>query len=64
MLGSEVSKALGYEVNGALRWRVFLNENVVVQFGGGFFVPQDGSEMFLGNNDTILTGNVALIALY
>ena len=64
VLGPDVSKALGYEVNGALRWRVFLNENFVVQLGGGLFVPQDGGEMFLGNSDTILTGNVALIALY
>ncbi len=60
----DVPAALGYEVNGALRWRVFLNENFVVQLGGGAFFPQDGAEGFLGNTDTVLTGNLALVLLY
>ncbi len=65
VLGQDVANALGYEVNGALRWRVFLNENFVLQLGGGAFFPQDGALVDgLPNKDTILTGNVALVALY
>ena len=64
VFGPDRSSAVGYEVNGALWWRVFLNENFVVQVGGGLFVPQDGSRFFAGTGETTLTGNVALIALY
>ena len=56
--------ALGQEINAALRFRAFLNENLVFQVGGSAFLPGTAGEALLGASDTILTGNVALLALF
>ena len=62
------SKSLGFEVNGAFNYRVFLNENVILQAGVNAFFPQDGGKSVLAlqgiDEDLILTGNITLVTLF
>ena len=62
------SKSLGFEVNGAFNYRVFLNENVILQAGLNAFFPQDGGKSVLAlqgiDEDLILTGNITLVTLF
>ncbi len=63
-IGSGVSAGLGHEVSGAVRYRVFLDENLAFQIGGGAFFPQGAGETLLGSSDPLFTGNIALVAVY
>ncbi|MCG8605017.1 hypothetical protein MJD09_08475, partial [bacterium] len=58
------SKSLGFELNGAINHRLFLNENLVFQLGMNAFFPQNGAKQILGSDDIIFTGNVALVTLF
>ena len=58
------STSLGLEVNGAINYRVFLNENFVLQLGANVFFPQDGAKELLGSEDAIFTANIALVTLF
>ena len=61
---ANVSNVLGHEINGALRFRAFLDENVVFQFGAAGFFPGDGGEQLLGSRDPTFAGVFALVLTY
>ena len=58
------SKSIGVEFNSVFNYRLFLNENLILQLGGNLFFPFDGGKQVLGNSDPIFTGNVNLVFLY
>ena len=45
-------------------YRLFLNENVVLQLGGNLLIPQDGGKQILGSGDSITTGNLGIVLVY
>jgi hypothetical protein len=57
------SKSIGFEFNTQLNYRLFLNENFIIQLGGNIFFPQDGAKQ-LGVDDTVVTGNLTLVTLF
>ncbi len=59
----DLSSAIGHDISAALKYRLFLNENLVLQAGGGFFIPGDGAKA-LGILESVMTGNVKLVALF
>lgn len=61
---NRLSTALGHEINAALKYRLFLNENFVVQIGGSAFIPQEGGRQLLGDDGVVYTGNVALVTVF
>ena len=62
--GADVSNVLGHEINAVVRFRTFLDENFVFQFGGAAFFPGGGGQQFLGSNDPVFAGNFALVLTY
>ena len=62
--GGSISNTLGHEINAAFRFRAFLDENVVFQFGGGALFPGDGGQQLLGSEDATFVGNFALVLIY
>jgi hypothetical protein len=59
-----LSDDIGVEVNAAVTWRVFLNENFVIKLAVNGFSPGDGGEFFLGNDDTVITTALNIVAVY
>lgn len=57
------STSIGFEFNTQLNYRLFLNENFIIQLGGNIFFPQDGGKQLLGD-DNIITGNLTLVTLF
>ena len=56
---------LGIEVNAAVAWRVFLNENFVVKLAVNGFSPGDGGKLFLRNNDdTVVSATLNVVGVY
>lgn len=58
------STALGQELAAALKYRLFLNENLVLQAGGSFFMPGEAGKLILGSESNVMSGNVKLVALF
>ena len=64
-LNPPLSNAIGHELNMALAYRPFLNENIVIKAGGGIFFPLSGGKQLLLNNDEpIVQGNLTLLMLF
>lgn len=59
-----LSRVVAHEVTTALNYRLFLNENLVLQVGGNVLLPQDAGEGLLGSNEAIITGNLGLVLVY
>jgi hypothetical protein len=57
-------KSIGVEFNSTLNYRLFLNENLILQLGGNIFFPFDGGKQVLGNSDPIFTANLNFVFLY
>lgn len=62
--GASVANELGHEVNAALRFRAFLDENVVFQLGGAALFPASGGRDLLGGSGAVFSGNFALVLAY
>ena len=58
------SNDLGTELNAAITWRVFLNENLVLRAAINAFSPGDGGQAFLPNDDTVFSTRLNLFALF
>lgn len=55
---------LGSEVNIAVTWRVFLNENFVIKAAVNVFAPGDAGEFILGNDENITTTTLNVVGLF
>jgi hypothetical protein len=58
------NKDIGYEVNAAFNYRLFLNENFIIQAGANAFFPRKAGIDILGSDQTVITTNVALQLVY
>jgi len=58
------NKNIGFEVNAAFNYRLFLNENFVIQLGANAFFPGSGGADILGSNQTVFTGNFAIVTVF
>ena len=54
------AKDIGFEINAAFNYRLFLNENFVIQVGANAFFPQQAGSDILGSDKAVVTSNVAL----
>jgi hypothetical protein len=62
--GAEISRALAQEVNATINYRLFLNENLILQLGGNVLLPQEGGKQLLGSDDAVSTGNFGIVLVY
>ena len=54
------AKDIGFEVNAAINYRLFLNENFIIQIGANAFFPEQAGIDILGSDQAVITSNVAM----
>ena len=60
----QLSRSVAQEFNAVLNYRLFLNENLVLQVGGNVLLPQDAGKRLLKSSDAITTGNLGVVLVY
>jgi len=61
---TSIDKSVGNEAAVALRWRPFLNENMVLEVGASGLVPGDGLKTLTGKDDTAYSARLNLLLVY